>query len=77
VTTVQGKPQAILLESSAELSPILMLGGEILADLSFEAEIIEWRGPAPFYFVAVPSEHVDEVLSKPPKLRDLREDGVV
>jgi len=38
-----------------------MRGGEILADLSFEAELIEWRGPAPFYFIAVPSEHVDEV----------------
>jgi hypothetical protein len=38
-----------------------MPGGEILADLSFEGEVIEWRGPAPFYFVALPSEHVDEV----------------
>ena len=38
-----------------------MPDGEILADLSFEAEVIEWRGPAPFYFVAVPPEHVDEV----------------
>jgi hypothetical protein len=38
-----------------------MPGGEILADLSFEAEVIEWRGPAPYYFVTVPSEHADEV----------------
>ena len=27
-------------------------------DLSFTAEIIEWRGPAPFFFAAIPVEQV-------------------
>ncbi len=34
---------------------------ETLASLAFAGEVIEWRGPAPFHFVAVPAEHVDEV----------------
>lgn len=34
---------------------------EPLADLSFAGEVIEWRGPAPFLFVAVPEELVGEV----------------
>jgi hypothetical protein len=34
---------------------------EALADIAFEARVIYWRGPAPFYFVAVPSEHVGEL----------------
>lgn len=25
-------------------------------DLEFEGEVIEWRGPSPFHFVAMPSE---------------------
>jgi hypothetical protein len=25
-------------------------------ELSFEGEIISWRGPAPFYFIAIPKE---------------------
>lgn len=28
-----------------------------MLDIDFEAEIIEWRGPAPFYFVRIPGEH--------------------
>lgn len=32
-----------------------------IADISFTAEIIHWRGPSPFYFAAVPEEHVGEV----------------
>ncbi|MDF7777235.1 DUF1905 domain-containing protein [Sphingomonas sp. AOB5] len=35
--------------------------GEILADISFSGEAFEWRGPAPFVFVAVPEEHTGEV----------------
>lgn len=27
-----------------------------LMDFEFEGPVIEWRGPAPFYFVAVPEE---------------------
>jgi hypothetical protein len=30
-------------------------------DLEFAAEIIEWRGPAPFYFVPVPDEESAEI----------------
>jgi len=29
--------------------------------LSFEAELIEWRGPAPFVYAPVPEAQVDEV----------------
>ena len=32
-----------------------------LLDIAFTGETIEWRGPAPFVFVAVPEEHVGEV----------------
>jgi hypothetical protein len=34
---------------------------EPLADIAFEADVIEWRGPAPYYFVAVPDALVGEV----------------
>lgn len=27
----------------------------------FDGEIIHWRGPAPYLFVAVPQQHVDEI----------------
>jgi hypothetical protein len=30
-------------------------------DLEFSGEIIEWRGPAPFYFVRVPEEQSAEI----------------
>ncbi len=29
--------------------------------LAFEADIVEWRGPAPYLFVALPAELVGEV----------------
>jgi hypothetical protein len=32
-----------------------------LADFAFVGVVIEWRGPAPFFFVAVPPEWVGEV----------------
>jgi Domain of unknown function (DUF1905) len=35
--------------------------GEILAELSFTGVVIEWRGPAPFFFVAVPEAMVGEI----------------
>ena len=31
------------------------------AAIAFEAAIIEWRGPAPFLFAAVPDEHVGAI----------------
>ena len=30
-------------------------------DLSFSGRVIEWRGPAPFYFVPVPDEESEAV----------------
>ncbi len=30
-------------------------------EMLFEAEIIEWRGPAPFIFAVVPDEHVGDI----------------
>jgi hypothetical protein len=34
---------------------------ESFVQFRFEAEIIYWRGPSPYFFVAVPSEHVTEL----------------
>ena len=28
-------------------------------DLQFSAEVIEWRGPAPFYYAVVPDDEAD------------------
>ncbi|MDO7842602.1 DUF1905 domain-containing protein [Sphingomonas immobilis] len=36
-----------------DLDPILTI--------AFVAPVIEWRGPAPFYFVPIPEEHVGAV----------------
>lgn len=33
----------------------------ILADLTFSGPLVEWRGPAPYFFVSVPDECVAEV----------------
>jgi hypothetical protein len=30
-------------------------------ELAFEAEVIEWRGPAPFLFAAIPDDHVADI----------------
>lgn len=38
-----------------------MVASEPLADITFSATVIEWRGPAPHYFAAVPPEQVGEV----------------
>ena len=35
--------------------------GDALVDLTLIGHLIEWRGPAPFYFVAVPDAQVGEV----------------
>lgn len=32
-----------------------------LVEIAFSAEVIHWRGPAPFLFAAVPEAHVGEV----------------
>ncbi|HXQ12623.1 MAG TPA: DUF1905 domain-containing protein [Caulobacteraceae bacterium] len=36
-------------------------GGEALLQISFEASVIYWRGPAPFFYAPIPAEHVEEV----------------
>jgi hypothetical protein len=33
----------------------------IALDFEFDGEIIFWKGPAPFYFVAVPPPHSDDI----------------
>ena len=38
-----------------------MTRGEPLACIAFEAEIVHWRGPAPWLFVPVPEAHVAEI----------------
>lgn len=30
-------------------------------DVEFEGPVIEWRGPAPFYFVAIPQDASDDI----------------
>jgi len=30
-----------------------------LIEIDFTAEVVEWRGPAPFFFAAIPARHVD------------------
>jgi hypothetical protein len=37
-----------------------------LLQLVFEAEVIPWRGPGPFFFVAVPDVYAAE-LGGPPR----------
>lgn len=29
--------------------------------IAFDAEVIEWRGPSPFFFAAIPPHHVGEI----------------
>jgi hypothetical protein len=33
--------------------------GEPLLQVSFEARIIEWRGPAPFFYAPIPDAHAE------------------
>jgi hypothetical protein len=30
-------------------------------DFEFEGPVVEWRGPAPFYFVAIPEEDSEDI----------------
>ena len=32
-----------------------------MEEIAFDAEIIEWRGPAPYLFAAIPDEHVGAI----------------
>lgn len=38
-----------------------MRGSPALVDIEFDGLVIEWRGPAPFYFVAIPEAYTGEV----------------
>jgi Domain of unknown function (DUF1905) len=40
-------------------SPILGACGQW--DFAFEGPVIEWRGPAPFYFVAIPEDESADI----------------
>ena len=33
--------------------------GEPLLQVSFETRIIEWRGPAPFFYAPIPAQHAE------------------
>ncbi len=33
-------------------------------DFSFNGELFEWRGPSPYYFLAVPAELCDEIRER-------------
>ncbi|HEX4181714.1 MAG TPA: DUF1905 domain-containing protein [Caulobacteraceae bacterium] len=35
--------------------------GEALVQLSFETNVIYWRGPSPFFFAPIPESHVEEL----------------
>ena len=37
------------------------LNDALLLEITFTAEVIEWRGPAPFYFAAIPAPYIGEV----------------
>ena len=30
-------------------------------EFEFEGRVVEWRGPAPFYFVAIPTDESDDI----------------
>jgi hypothetical protein len=36
-------------------------GGESLVRLSFEADVIYWRGPSPYFFIGVPPQEAAEL----------------
>jgi hypothetical protein len=36
-------------------------GGEALLQIRFEATVIYWRGPSPFFYAPIPDEHIEEV----------------
>jgi len=38
-------------------------GDDILGEVAFEAEVIHWRGPSPYFYAPVPQGLADEVRS--------------
>ena len=45
--------------TGADLSRIL--GSVGLMEFAFEGRVVEWRGPAPFFFVAIPEEESADI----------------
>ena len=39
----------------------MILAGMSAMDFEFEGPVIEWRGPAPFYFLRVPEEESEDI----------------
>ena len=37
------------------------MGGEQTVRFRFEAEVIHWRGPSPYFFAPIPEQHGDEI----------------
>ena len=37
------------------------MDGDPLLEISFEASVIYWRGPAPFFYAPIPGEHIEAV----------------
>jgi hypothetical protein len=37
------------------------MGARSQVGFKFETKIIEWRGPAPFFYAPVPAEHVEDL----------------
>ena len=33
-------------------------------DIEFDGDVFEWRGPSPYYFVAVPADLADELQDR-------------
>ncbi len=32
-----------------------------MAEFEFDATVIHWRGPAPYFYAPIPTEHVDDI----------------
>src|SRR5689334_7930714 len=39
----------------------MAVGKQSRTTFKFNTRVIEWRGPSPFYYAAVPAKHVEEV----------------
>lgn len=37
-------------------------------DVEFTGDVIEWRGPAPYYYVAVPQQDSEDIKEESPRL---------
>jgi hypothetical protein len=42
-------------------APPGILAAMVFMDFEFEGPVVEWRGPAPFYFVAIPEEESADI----------------